>query len=318
MSVEDLKTSDLIAQTQTLPVPETSDEEKQGIRLYCTLNLKKKQLISDGIEDRKVLKQEQAKHRKLMLEHLQKNNIEIMVLSKDQFKELETKTAALDIPMVPMFVRMIRNTKDIPVTVDIINEAFDAVAVQDVEEHMTKMNLTFPEALQAVVLSNVRNTIRSYRFTLKLTEIKERSLKMYDIPECTPEIMNSMFQLHAATYKLQSKSQENKELISEITKEIQNKKQYVQSFFDRTGIMSQRIVMDNVPYRLVKKVSVTHEKIGLTKLEFWLSNSLSNLKSMTDFERDSQKIRNQIMKTIQNLPPITKSDIQFCSVKNAK
>lgn len=314
MWTSQLETSDQIAKTQTASAPETSEAEKQAIRQYCTLCIRKKQLSEESSKQKKQFKQDISLNKKLIQDHMQKNNLEIMVLSKDDYKRLETETTALDLPMVPMYVRLIRNTKDDPITVDLLNEAFDTVTQEDIQEQMTKNNLGFADAFQATFLATLRNLIRSYRMSLRFSNTKDRTVNLYDIPECTPEIVKALLKVHIATENTKAASDNNKEAISEITKEIQANKSAVQSFFERTQVMSQRIVMDGSPYRLTRKITVRHEKLGITKIESLLQNVTNGIQSMEDFT----KVRTQLLKTIQNIPPITKSDICFSAVKTAK
>jgi Zn-dependent metalloprotease len=88
------------------PAPVTNDTEKTAIRNFCQLNIRKKQLTETSLEERKEIRSKLNAAKKEITEYLTKNNIDILVLSKEDFKRLEEITAERGIPMVPMFARL--------------------------------------------------------------------------------------------------------------------------------------------------------------------------------------------------------------------
>jgi hypothetical protein len=141
-----------------------------------------------------------------------------------------------------------------------------------------------------------------------MSDSKERNQHVYDITDIPDDMVTVLLDMHIATTKTAQMSSEHKEAVSELTSDINKLKASVSRFFEKAGVVTQRVVLDGNPYRITRKVSVRREKLGLVKLETMLEAiDLTNL----------VKAKERIVATIENTPPTAKSDIVFCAVRKA-
>lgn len=298
------------------PAPTTNDEERTAIRNFCQLNIRKKQLSKTSLEERKEIRAKMNAAKKEITEYLHKNNIDILVLSKDSYKRLEEITAERGIPMVPMFAKLYRTNKELPITTEVLDEAFDNISNDDFNALITN-EVPFDEALRTVIYNAIRSTIRTQYTSMKLCEACDRSIKLYELPEAPANIVDAMLIFHTASIKLKETSGEQKAELNELTKEINALKPTVQAFFEKANLTSQRVILDNVAYRLSRKVLMRHEKIGMPKMELWIPDLVKGITSWTTFEHRMDRVKATLVKNIQSIPPTTKSEIVFQHIRQA-
>lgn len=269
------------------------DSEKAALKEFCLLNLKRRSLL--GSSEDKAKGRETIKASKAALEAFMTNNeFTCCCLSKAQF-ELAIK----DYPEVPpLYVRLVRSNKDATITPEIVEEAIDSVTSEDIRE--------FGSIVEAII-HHVRNTIRSYKTSLSLSDSRERNQHIYDTPTLPDDMFNHVLAWHGATLAMTEAHKKHKEALAELTAAIGSVKPVVESFFERTGLITQRVTMEDSPYRITRKVSVRNVRIGIPKLQSLLTGiNTENL----------HEIKTGIRQALQNVPPTTKADIVFCAVKH--
>lgn len=272
------------------------DQEKQSLRSFCNLNLKKRELSGGNTDARKVLRDEIKVCKQGILDFMGKQDLNVMALTKEQYTNAQSILPE-GIPMIPLYCRFMRTNKDSTITPDIVEDAIDSVTRDDIEEH---------KGLVEAIVAKVRLGIRSYTTSIKLTDSKERNQALYECPEVPQSMYDLLIRMHIATHRLSEAQGSNKEQISEVSSEINKIKQSLFSFFERTGATSQRVVLNDKSYRIAKKVSVRHERIGIGKLQTILQeNEVKNLDEM------KKKVRH----VLSNLPPVTKTDIVFTALR---
>lgn len=296
------------------PAPAPLDAEKAAIKTYCQKTIRKKAIAAEGAEERKKLKSEANRAKKQIMEYMAQREMECMVLSREDFKRLEEATSDQGVPMVPLYCRMVRTNRDANVTQAVIDDAIESVSVEDITD-LQATGKTFAEALQMAILMHVRHAIRSFTTSLKATDVREKGTPLYEVPEVPQELVKAVVDMHMAGHKLKAAAADNKAEISEVTKDLNALKPAVQQFFERTGVMSQRVLMDNVPYRIARKVSVRHEKIGVTKVEAWLTEAVKGVNSLADFQRKTNAIKTALVRQLQSVPPTTKTEISLQAVR---
>lgn len=318
MDTSDITTGLLKAEQSSIitPAPSTNDTEKTAIRNFCQLNIRKKQLSKTSMEQRKEIRSKMNAAKKEITEYLAKNNIDILVLSKEDYKRLEEITAERGMPMVPMFARLYRTNKELPITTEVLDEAFDNISTDDFQA-LIENESPFEEALRTVIYNAIRSSIRTQYTSMKLCEAIDRSIKLYELPEAPANIVTAMLTFHTSTLQLKETSTEQKAELNEITKEINTLKPTVQSFFERANLTSQRVILDNVAYRLSRKVLIRHEKIGMPKMELWIPDLIKGITTWSTFENRMDRVKATLVKNIQSIPPTTKSEIVFQHIRQA-
>jgi hypothetical protein len=293
MSTESIAISEE-AYARSIPIV-ALDQEKAALRDFCTLQLRKREFTSANEQTKKyrdTIKTTKA----AVLEFMTRSDIQCLVFSKDQHASAQEELPDT-IDMIPMYVRLVRTNKDSAITPDVVDEAIDAVTPADIEEH---------KGIVPAIMAKVRMEIRTYVNSVKLMHNKERNQNIYDIPEVPPQLYPLLIQWHTAQEMLSAQQQQNRESVSEITASINRVKSTVSTFFERTNTLNQRVVLNDKTYRISRKVSVRHEKVGLGKLEELL------LKQPADLETLKTSLRH----ALQNIPPVTKTDICFSLVRS--
>lgn len=310
-------TEEVLREQETSSVQITvADAEKKNIKLFCQLSLRKKEIVTEIAEERKKIKSKITETKKVILDFMQKNNVETMVLSKQDFQKVEGLCAEKGIPAVPLFARRLRNTKDGKITSIVVEEAIESVTPDDITE---RPGMSFIDALQDAIMTRVKNTVREYTYSLRLVNSKPKTEHVYELFEAPSEMVQKMFDLHKAQTDLNELDEMSKQKMGTLGKELSSVKGPVQQFFERTGLMSQRITMDGTTYRLTRKVSVRHEKISVAKMNSFVNElfqQMTGVSSLVDFQTKSDAIKAHLLKVIQNIPPTTKSNIVFQTIRH--
>ena len=299
-------------------VTTVAETEKKNIKLFCQLSLRKKQIIAEVAEERKKIRTKVTETKKDLLQFMQTNNVECMVLSKQDFLKLEEMCAEQGIPSIPLFARRLRNTKDGKITPVVVEEAIEAVGPEDISE---RNGMTLSDALQDAIMSRIKNIVREYTYSIRLVNSKPKTDHVYELFEAPSEMVEKMYELHRAQTAMAALDETSKQRMGTLGKELSTVKAPVQQFFERTGLMSQRITMDGVTFRLTRKVSVRHDKLSVSKVNTFVNElfqSMSTIKSLVDFESKSDTIKSNLLKMIQNVPPTTKSNIVFQTIRQQK
>jgi hypothetical protein len=288
------------AYARSIPVV-ALEQEKAALRDFCTLQLRKRELTTAG-ETTKKCRDTIKTSKAAVLDFMTRSDIQCLVFSKDQYEAAQSDLPE-GIDMIPMYVRLVRTNKDSPITPDIVDEAIDSVTDDDIEEH---------KGVVPAIMAKVRIEIRTYVNAVKLMHNKERNQNIYDIPDVPDQLYPILIQWHTAQEQLTALQQQNRETVSEVTASINRVKSMVSTFFERTNTLNQRVVLNDKTYRISRKVSVRHEKVGLGKLEELLSQQ--DRQDRQD-RQDLATLKTAVRHALQNIPPVTKTDICFSLVR---
>lgn len=218
-----------------------------------------------------------------------------MCLTKEQFQ-----LAVKECPEVPpLYVRLLRGNKDSSITPEIVEDAIDSVTDEDIAEHKSVVD---------AILHHVRNAIRTYKTTLSLSDSRERNQHVYETPSLPDDLFQHVLAWHLSTQKLNESAIKHKAELTEVTQAINATKPIVESFFERTGVMTQRVNLEDTPYRITRKVSVRHPKIGIPKLKALLEDQGT---------QNLDRLRTLVRPMLQNVPPVTKADVVFCAIRKS-
>lgn len=114
--------------------------------------------------------------------------------SKDRLRQMEMLCAAEGLPAVPPFVRWMTANKDSQIKDALIEEALESVTPEDIEEQkahdLEAGNVgddgsprSFREVLQDVIVTKMRQNVRSVTTSVKMTPNLERGRKYHEVPE---------------------------------------------------------------------------------------------------------------------------------------
>lgn len=300
---------------------ETPDAvELEAIKRFCLEESKRKQETTERASSVKDLRLTQKQLRTELTAFLQKTDKKVVALSKADCKRFGETCLKNNHLTLPPILRIVRTNKDLTITPEVIQEAIECITEDDLRDAASKdaankdsaegksHEIRKKDIMKAAILTNLRRIIRSYNESLKLLSSLPRTESLYDIDEADAEIAEKMFKMWTTEQTIKDLLKENKVVVDNT--EVKSK---VESYFIRTGLTAQRIIVEGKPFRLVRRVSILKPKIGIGKFEAILTETLETSKDLN---------LNTIIKNLQiqisSQPPETKSKVSLCSIKEAK
>jgi hypothetical protein len=286
--------------------------ELDAIRSFCALEVKLKkdtEAIAKQLKDLRT--QSKAIKDKLFDDVLKVSpHHKCLVLTKEDHKRIETMCDASGIPMVPMYLRIVRANKDSTITPEVIQEAIETLSLEDLRAQETANPETSKtELLKGLILDSMRRLIRSYTDSLKLMVSIPKGQSLYELSDATSEIADRMFQYWSLEQSMKG-LRAQKKVPDEHRKAMSAKKEIIEAFFVRTGLTAQRLVVEGSPYRLVRSVSIQKQRLGIGKFETILDAVVQKVKAFKP-----QDLIRELQIQVTSLPPETKTAIKLCSVK---
>jgi len=309
---------------ESAEVVRPSSEELTAISTFCKAEVKRRQAEVQLSEEIKLLRVQQKTLKMQLTKDITKictsesaNAVmpKCVAISKEDAKKFELFAKEESIEPLEPYARIIQVNKDSSITPEVIQEALENVSTEDLEEAATAAaedgQVTSKTTIRHLVLTSIRRIIRSYTETLKISDSLPRGSTVYDVLDAPQEIADRMWKLWCVDQKIKKNLVRKKPV--EVTYESSLKTK-IESFFIRTGLTAQRIVVEGHPYRLVRRISVRKPKIGVGRFEQILDASLE--------ETDVDNMKNfkplDFMKTLQiqlsSVPAESKSNVVLCKI----
>lgn len=281
--------------------PDTA--ELDAIKSFCALEIKQKNLEKET--SAKIIELRAANAlRKTQLEAIM-NGRKCLGLSKPDHAKYEALSAQLGVPELPPYLRIVSANKDSTITTDVIQEALETLTDQDFAEH---------GSIKETVLQKIRLSIRSFTESLKIMASLQRGINVYEVPELTTEESDLMWLYWRTQHDIKQLLAKRKVEPAVATQKDQYKTR-VESFFIRTGLMAQRIVVEGKAYKLVRRISVRKPKIGIGRVEKILDDILqdpefADLKAL----RPANLIK-ALQIQVSSVAPETKTTVSLSAIK---
>jgi len=315
MSSEQLDASDEIIKTAQAVKPDT--KELEAIRSFCADEVKRRNENAEITESLKLLRKTQKALKSELQESLKAlKDTKCAALSKTDLERLDTEASKAGLASMPPFVRLLQTNKDASINAEVIQEALESVSSEDLRE-ASETSESSSQVILNLILTNIRRLIRSYSESIKLVPNLPRGMTLYETEEAPTALANKMFELWTTEQKIKA-ALDLKKSNEGSSRQNAAHKEKIESFFIRTGLTAQRLVVEGKTYRLIRRISVRKPKIGIGKLE----SILEEVSQSEDFRNNSIFKPSDWIRAIQmqlsSLPPETKSTIALCSVKTAK
>jgi DNA-binding transcriptional regulator YhcF (GntR family) len=274
--------------------------ELGAIKLFCTEEAHRKSVRSQAAESVKSLRLKQKEVKTFLTKYIA--DIKCVALTKDDMKKYTDLCIQSSIEPMPPILRLVRTNKDSSVSPETVQEAVESLSEEDLKESDGRNHI---EIVKNAILKNVRRLIRSYTDSLRLMRSLPRSESLYDIQDAPEEVAAKMFLLWSTEQEIKKSLQDKEEASSADLIER------VESYFIRSGITAQRVVVEGRTYRLVRRVSVKRPKVGIGRFETMLSETLSILLKDTSKFEPMAAIR-QLQIQVTSEPSTTKSLLSLC------
>jgi len=263
-----LEEADSVAESQKIAAP--TEIEKNVISIFCTLSLRCKKLEEDAKGKLKDIKITLKQLRYDVLQSLKSEKSEILMIPSKLRKQATAKAATLGLPPIPAYIRLTKNTKDLTITPEIIEEAFAAISEEDIMESDGDAT----EAIVSALLSSVRRLVRSFNEQAKLTDSLPRGVKAADVEIANDMLAEEAIRMHEQSSIVLNTEREKRDAVSELKTEIAAKSSDVEKYFSRVNATSQKVNLDNSSYNLCCRTTVTRPKVTLKILEDFIVDGL--------------------------------------------
>lgn len=257
---EKMEEADQIASEQQ-PVKPT-DSEKNAISKFCALSLKAKKIQVETKESVKEIKPEIKKLRASLLVGLKTKTSDIFQI-KTENKE------------VPSFLRLFKNVKELNITSEVIEEAFEELKDEDIQELLTE-DTSPEEAIVKAVLANVRRIIRSFNEQPKLTDSLPRGVKIGEVQTADEALSQNAVLLYEKSTHVLKQEKQKRDTLSSLKEELDKTKQELEPFFEIRNLTSQRINFENTTYNICYRKTVERPKITIKLLDSLIRQSLAD------------------------------------------
>jgi hypothetical protein len=297
---DDLEEADRVSEQQ---VVKPSAQEKSAISSYCSLSLQVKKIEEKLKEQVVSLKPEIKALRVALLDTVKKGDDEIFQIPQELRKHLA----------VPPYIRLVKNNKDLTITPEVISEALQAVTEADVLEAQGSPS----EILINTILASVRRIVRSFSEQIKLTESVPRGIKPADIPFASAELSKQAIALHEHSSVVLNAEAEKRTSVAAAKAAMTEKQPSLEQFFERSGITHQRVMLDNKPFNLCRRLTVSKTKVTFKLLQDVLENVdiVKSFKTKQDIldaiKHRKQDIHKAVAAKIATLPNTSKSIIHL-------
>ena len=261
---QELQESDEIHEQQK-PVAPTKIE-KQALSSYCSLALKIKQEEEATKKLTKDVKPALKEIRKDLLEDLRHEQHQVYQISQAARQRADAK----GLPDIPTYIRLMRNNKDLTITPEIVSDVLKGISDSDIMESKEDEG----QALIDAIITGVRREIRSFNEQAKLINSVPRGIKPTDIPIANKELSDKAIELHEKSCFVLNAERNKRERIAHFKEDLSLKEPSIQQYFNRGGISSQRIVLENVPYNLCSREREKKTKITFKLLQSSLEDGL--------------------------------------------
>ena len=257
---------------------------------------------------------------------MKSNPEKTVTFSKECLKKMENLCAAEGLVNVPPFLRWITTHKDSTIKFAMIEEAFADITTDDIAEQKSLDEANdaldgprpFLELLYEIILRKIKQQMRSVSESLKLSTSLERGKKYHEVPE-RDDLADLVMQWHLNEERTKKVRAQLKDTLGNFSGTIKEILPSVENYFTRSNTTSQKIVLQNRQFRLVKKTSTTRSRVGITVLGPWILSALQSVKTLDNlrhFQKNSSTVLSSIQNQLDTTPTTTKSVVSLCSLKD--
>ena len=270
---EKSKVQELLAESDSAAEQEIikpTASEKAGISKFCAITLKCKEAESVAKAALKDVKPRVKQLRETILRSLKDSNEEILQIPSNLRKEANARAAAAGTTPLPPYIRVSKNTKDLTITNDVLQEAFATVTDDDI----LHAEVEGYDALVVAVLSAVRRIVRSFTEQAKLVESVPRGTKAADVELAPEDLAREAILMHEQSCFVLATEKLKREAIASARVDLDKRTAEVEKFFSRSNMTSQRINLENKAYNLCCRTTVVRPKVTLKVLENFLQDGI--------------------------------------------
>lgn len=239
-----------------------TDEEKKDLKQFCELHTTIKSLKDEiKIVSKPILLENKTKKSELK-EFLQSNELEIVKIKDDKY------------------VRLTKTTKSLPITFDLLREAFNAFDEEKINEVKVDEEYGFEPFIQGII-DELKLMTKAITENVIISNSLPRGKKGEDVVRATPQVNSVAQDFVENSIKLKNIRSESRDEIKEKTQDLEKVKVNVDSYLQKANVSAQQISYNEIPFSLTKKVTVKKPKINLKVIEEYLLECCKSLASQS-------------------------------------
>jgi len=293
-----------------------SSSEKQNLSSYCNLSLKSKVLTESTKEKLKESKELLKSLRDQLNESMK--DFDVVVIPQEFRHKKNNDLQKEGKPELPPYIRKVRNNKDNTITNDIIKECIDNLNPDEILESQEEDG---PDALLDVLLQSIRRSIRTFTEQVRLCDSIPRGSKAADVPFASSKQIKLASELHDISTTILMTESEKRDVLVDLKEKMKVRQPEIEAYFERTNINSQRIILENCPYNLIRRITVCKPKVNIKKIQTIImetineiiTNKSKNIPTKENLKNNISELKETLHSVISskiiNIPSTTKTDI---------
>jgi hypothetical protein len=194
------------------------------------------------------------------------------------------------------YVRLTKTTKSLPITFDLLREAFNAFDEEKINEvKVEEEQYGFEPFIQGII-DELKLMTKAITENVIISKSLPRGKKHDDVIRATPQVNTVAQDFVENSLKLKNIRSESRDEIKEKTQDLEKVKVNVDSYLQKANISAKQISYNEIPFSLTKKVTVKKPKINLKVIEEYLlecCKSFASQSSSTSKKRSRSSISTQ-------------------------
>lgn len=261
--------ADADKEASAAPVERTPEEDR-ALNEYLGLLVLQKQSEAETREKVKGNKTIVSRLRALVLEGIKRDaeHVGIMAIPLEMRKDADERLIAAGLPPVPPYMRLVRNTKDLAITPDLVKDIIDKLTPDDIEEAGTDDGI---EALVLAVMAAVRRSVRSYSEQVKLMESVPRGTRAADVPAAPRRLAEAAIELHERGAVVLAEERAKREAVAGIKARMPTPLATVDSLFKRAKWPRASVGVGGQPFWLCRREYTVKPKVTFKLLQGMVS-----------------------------------------------
>jgi hypothetical protein len=324
----DLQSADRMAEEdEEMPVL-PSESEKTAISNFCRISLQTREREKACREAVKPQKAAIKSVRQQLQELMQRERHECLVLPREFLRKAEAECASKSLPPQPPYIRLVTQNKDRTLTPEAVDEALKSLTEEDVQEAAANEK-DLVKAIVTAVVAHLKREVRHVTHKVDLVESVPRGVRAVDVNEASPQACDLAIRLHAESSVVALAEKTKRATLGELKAQMSTAEPNIKTYFERASVQTQRVVLEDKPYHLCMRTTVSKPRVTFKVLNEVLETGLKealpkkalsggsvDLKSV--LEQRKNEIRQAVLTKLSSLPTTAKSKVFLQGITEAK
>lgn len=316
--------SAMSAHSQSLSAPVLTEAEKAALRNFCVSSLKVKEAQTKASASRKDHAKKVKERRTQLHEWIKEQDSRCFTLPRELYRKADEELGKEGLPTLPPYIRLQRNTADATITAAVTESAIMNITDAEIREQVELHGKNPMQALIAAIVDGARNTIRSTKEAVALSDKLERGQRDIDITEVPPDIAKLMLEMHKHAAKAKQKTSDLKEKTATTSAKLKELEPLVSQTLDKTGRNSQTVQLDGVKGRHTIKKTCTAKapRVTLKLFEENLSTTIAGMgletrtleRLLESFNSSRKELVKRLQLRLTSLPKKESTSVKLVSI----